>query len=72
MFVYVALGALEKPFDLIFLSNTSFDRFREACARFGGYSVEPGVQTAGVDSPSVEVEDSSGLGVAAPLLSCVG
>lgn len=30
------------------------------------------METAGVDSPSVEVEDSSGLGVAAPLLSCVG
>jgi len=70
MFVYVALGAVEKPLDRIFLSNTSFDRFRDACARLG-CSVELVVEPAGVMSPSVEVLDSSGRGVAAPLLSWV-
>ena len=68
MFVYVAFGAFENPFDLIFLSKTSFDKFLDACARLG-CSVEPGVETAGVDSPSVDVLNSSGFGVAAPLLS---
>ena len=71
MFVYVAFGAVEKPLDLIFLSNTSFDRFLDACARLGSW-MDPGVETAGVDSPSVDVLDSSCWGVTAPLLSCVG
>lgn len=72
IFVYVAFGAFDIPFDRIFLSSTNLDRFRDACARLGGWKVEPGVETAGVDSPSVEVLDSSGFGVAAPLFSFVG
>jgi hypothetical protein len=73
IFVYVALGAFEKPLDLIFLSSTSFDKFRDACARLGcNEELGVGVEMAGVESPSVEVLDSSGLGVAAPLLSWVG
>ena len=35
MFVYVAFGAEEKPLDLMFLSKTSLERFRDACARLG-------------------------------------
>lgn len=69
--MYVALGAVEKPFDLMFLSKTNFDRFRDACARFG-CRVEAGVEMAGVESPSVDVVYSSPAGVTAPELSCVG
>jgi hypothetical protein len=70
MFVYVALGADAMPFDLKFLSRTNFDRFLDACARLGCVT-EPGVDTEGVFSPSVEMVDSSASGVAAPLLSWV-
>jgi len=58
MFVYVAFGADEKPFDLMFLSKTNLERFLEACARLG-CKVELAVETAGVVSPAVEVSDSS-------------
>jgi hypothetical protein len=34
MFEYVAFGAEENPLAFMFLSNTSFERFREAWARF--------------------------------------
>jgi len=68
MFVYVAFGADEKLLVFIFLSSTNFDRFRDACARFG-CSVAPVVDTAGVESPPVETSESSGKGVTAPLLS---
>jgi len=71
MLVYVAFGADEKPFDLIFLSKTNLERFLEACARLG-CKVELAVETAGVTSPAVEVSESSRKGVTAPLLSCVG
>lgn len=68
----MALGVDDDSIAFMFFSNTIFERLREACARFG-CSMEPGVETAGVDSPSsVEVLDSSMFGVAAPLLSCVG
>lgn len=56
----------------MFLSSTNFDKFLEACARLGACSVVPGVEIAGVDSPSVEMLESSGFGVAAPLFSFVG
>jgi hypothetical protein len=70
IFVYVAFGAEENPLLLIFLSKTNFDKFRDACARFG-CKVEEAAEAAGVLSPSVDVTDSSGRGVAAPELSCV-
>jgi hypothetical protein len=69
--VYVADGADEKPFDLMFFSNTSFDRFLDACARLGCNAELLAVEHAGVLSPSVEMMDSSWKGVALPLLSCV-
>lgn len=72
IFVYVAFGAFDIPFARMFLSSTSFDRFRDACAKLGGCRVEPDAEAAGVDTPSVDVEDSSRLGVTAPLFSLVG
>jgi len=65
--MYVAFGAVENPLVRIFLSKTNFDRFLEAWARLG-CSVELGVETAGVLSPSVDMLESSGKGVTAPLL----
>ena len=71
MFVYVALGTFNMPLALRLFSNTSFDKFLEAWARFG-WAVEPSVEAAGVEAPSEDKPDSLLTGVAAPLLSCVG
>lgn len=72
MFVYVAFGADTAPapptggFNVF--SSTSFDKLREACARFGGGGF-PLVLVAGVEVPLVE-RPSSAAGVASPLTSC--
>ena len=69
MFVYVALGAdATPPGGLRLFSRTSFERLRDAWARFGPPGWLPPLLVAGVDAPLVD-RPSSLAGVALPLPS---